>query len=327
MANGFSQEFSFLPAELVFKTHEFVRAYHKIHGSGWLFVRKAHIRAAHSAYLTGLERRIVIEGIIFRIALGCIFVFAVAALFLNIWLGALSAIAILIAFFLARQTKFDLVQERALIIATEMLSIDFAGWGTLFPSARDEARKWLEDNPFGVEAKLLDTYMPAEKRSGFIDDFRPSEQSVRLAATGGRGNSEIPLWAAFRGKPNTANLLQEKAMVVVALITRVLDDGVVLASEWMQDRKMGDREAVRAKVETAAFWLRVIDEIGFMCLNPADRDTFMDALEAGVTKELGWRRETNWNPTLSALWKTNGGRTIGSTTMIATVATARAPFP
>jgi hypothetical protein len=179
MTDQFSEEFGFLPPELVFKTHQFVRAYHKHHGSGWLFVRTAHIRAAHSAYLSILERRIAAEGRIFWFLLGCILVSGAAAFFINVWLWVVCAIAIMAAFILLRRIEFGLVQERTLIIAMEILSIDFAGWGTVFPRARDAAREWLESVTFGIEDRMLDTYMPAASRRDFTDAFRPSEESIR----------------------------------------------------------------------------------------------------------------------------------------------------
>lgn len=179
--NDFSLEFGFLPPELVFKTHEFIRAYHKTRGSGWLFVKKVHIRAARSRYLSDLERRIVAEGRIFWVALGCIFLFAATGFFLSIWLVAFSAIAALVSFFLARRIEFDLIQERTLIIAMEVLSIDFAGWGTLFPFAKQEAEQWLDSIGFDTQTKLLDAYMPPHRRVDFIDAFRPSQESIARA--------------------------------------------------------------------------------------------------------------------------------------------------
>jgi hypothetical protein len=186
--NDFSREFGFLHPELVFKTHEFVRAYHKAHGSGWLFVRRTHIRAARTIYLSGLERRIVTEGKIFWIALGCIFVSVMAVFLLSIWFVVFSIIAVIFSFFLYRRIEFHLIQDRSLIIAMEMLSLDFAGWGTLFPSAKDEADEWLKSMAFGIEGKLLDTYMPSTIRTDFVDPFRPSEGSARSAAVEGGGH-------------------------------------------------------------------------------------------------------------------------------------------
>ena len=59
-----------------------------------------------------------------------------------------------------RNFGFNLVQERGLILAMEMLATDFAGWGTLFPLSKRMATDWLETVAFGMEGRLLDTYMP-----------------------------------------------------------------------------------------------------------------------------------------------------------------------
>jgi hypothetical protein len=180
--SDFNQEFGFLPPELVFKTHEFVRAYHDSFGSGgWRFVRKSHIRAVRSGYLNHLERLIVRQGKVFQIALGVVLVSLLATFLVSVWFLILVIVAAVIAFRMYRNLRFNIVQERGLILAMEMLATDFAGWGMLFPLVKKLATDWLETAAFGVEGHLLDTYMPPALRAKLIDDFRPSEGSVRQA--------------------------------------------------------------------------------------------------------------------------------------------------
>ena len=180
--SDFDQEFGFLPPELVFKTHEFVRAYHDTFGSGWRFVRKSHIRAVRSGYLHDLERQIVRQGKVFQIALAVAGVSVIAAILISAWFLILVVLAAVIAFRMYRNFGFNLVQERGLILAMEMLATDFAGWGTLFPLGRRRATDWLESVAFGMEGQLLDTYMPLALRAKLLDDFRPSEGSIRQAS-------------------------------------------------------------------------------------------------------------------------------------------------
>ncbi len=179
--SDFDQEFGFLPPELVFKTHEFVRAYHDSFGSGWRFVIKSHIRAVRSGYLYDLERQIVRQGKVFQIALAVAMVSVIAAILVNAWFLVLVFLAAVIAFRMYRNIGFNLVQERG-ILAMEMLATDFAGWGTVFPVSRRRATDWLESVAFGMEGQLLDTYMPLALRAKLLDDFRPSEGTVRQAS-------------------------------------------------------------------------------------------------------------------------------------------------
>jgi hypothetical protein len=183
--NDFSSEFGFLPPDLVFKTHEFVRAYHDTHGSGWAFVWKSHIRAKRSGYLSKLERISIIKGKILRITVVCVAISGIAAFLWSAWFAVIFVLSLLIAFFMDRQLKFGLVQERTLILTMEMLSMDFAGWGTAFPSARQKAQQWLNSIEFGIEGKLLDTYMPPHRRDDFAKLFRPSEET----STAGEGQN------------------------------------------------------------------------------------------------------------------------------------------
>jgi hypothetical protein len=81
-----------------------------------------------------------------------------------------------------RRFKFNLVQERGLILVIEMLATDFAGWGALFPEGRRKAQDWLGSVALGMEGQLFDTYVPLSLRAKLLDEFRPSEGSVRQAS-------------------------------------------------------------------------------------------------------------------------------------------------
>jgi hypothetical protein len=178
----FTLEFGFLPAELVFKSHEFVRAYHDTHGSHRKFVMESHFRAAKGGYLKNLERLTVKQGKLLRVAI----VFALAsillALTINGWFIIVTVVGVVAALRIDRNIKFNLIQERGLILSIEILATDFAGWGTLFPAAQSKAVDWLGSAAFGSEGYLLDTYMPTALKATLVDDFRPSEGSVCQAS-------------------------------------------------------------------------------------------------------------------------------------------------
>ena len=171
------------PAGTRFETHEFVRAYHDSFGSGWRFVRKSHIRAVRSGYLNDLERQIVRQGKVFQIALAVALVTVVSAILISVWSLILVAFAAVIATRMYRNLKFNLVQERGLILAMEIL------WQRTSPVGAHSSRSVNEWQPTGWRpwhsgwrATLLDTYMPLALRAKLLDDFQPSEGSVRQAS-------------------------------------------------------------------------------------------------------------------------------------------------
>lgn len=106
---------------------------------------------------------------------------ALAASLVSIWFVMFSGFAIAFSFFLARRVEFHLIEERTLIIAMEMLAIDFAGWGTLFPFAREEAQQWLDSIGFDTVTKLFDTYIPSHRKVDYVDAFQPSSASIERA--------------------------------------------------------------------------------------------------------------------------------------------------
>lgn len=175
--DNFTEEFGWLPPELVFKNHEFIRAYHDSHGSGWTFVKPSLLRARNSSYLRAIERICLRQFWCFRIAIAIGVISVALAIILNYWLLVITVVCAAIAFLMARNMKFNLIQMRSLILSIEMLSLDFAGWGHYFPSAKAKAIEWLAAAEPGDET-LIDVYMPPNQREKFIDSFRPSERTI-----------------------------------------------------------------------------------------------------------------------------------------------------
>ena len=74
-------------------------------------------------------------------------------------------------------------RARALGIATvEVLAVDFAGWGTLFPKASFIA-KGMFARDAGDWPKLVDLYLPPERRrdASIVELFAPSQGSIASA--------------------------------------------------------------------------------------------------------------------------------------------------
>jgi hypothetical protein len=138
--SDFPEEFGFIPPELLYKCDSFVRAFHDARGSGKKFVAASAMFSVESPYLTNLIRIIVRQGKIIKV-LGIVAVIAVIISILTNrwWLLAVIVPAGAAMRHLYRLIKFNLVQQRAIILAVEALATDFAGWGQLFPVARSRA--------------------------------------------------------------------------------------------------------------------------------------------------------------------------------------------
>jgi hypothetical protein len=177
------EEFGFIPPELLYKCDSFVRAFHDARGSGRNFVAAAAIFSTESPYLTDLIRIIVRQGKIIKL-LGVVVAMAVMISILSKqwWLLAVIVPAGAAMLHLFRVMKFNLVQQRAIILAVEALATDFAGWGQLFPVARWRAEAMCVRDA-GDWLKLVDLYLPSGRRTDadFIGMFRPSEASIASA--------------------------------------------------------------------------------------------------------------------------------------------------
>jgi hypothetical protein len=177
------EEFGFIPPELLYKCDSFVRGFHDARGSGKNFVAASATFSAESPYLTDLIRIIVRQGKIIKI-LGVVVVMAVIISILSKlwWLLAVIVPAGAAMLHLCRVMKFNLVQQRAIILAVEALATDFAGWGQLFPVARSRAEAMCVRDA-GDWPKLVELYLPSERRTDadFIGMFKPSEASIASA--------------------------------------------------------------------------------------------------------------------------------------------------
>jgi hypothetical protein len=153
------EEFGFIPPELLYKCDSFVRAFHDARGSGKNVVAASAMFSAESPYLTDLIRIIVRQGKIIKI-LGVVVVMTVIISILSKlrWLLVVIVPAGAAMLHVSRVMKFNLVQQRAIILAVEALATDFAGWGQLFPVARAEAM-YVRDA--GDWPKLVELYLPS----------------------------------------------------------------------------------------------------------------------------------------------------------------------
>jgi hypothetical protein len=183
IAESFSTEFGFLPPELVTKCHEFIRAYHDHHGSGWPFVKPQVLLSRHSPYLRKIQRACLYQFRLCQIAIVIAAIGLGAAMLSTHWLLIVVVGSLICAYWTATSIKFNLIQIRTLILSNEMLAADFAGWGDVFPKAKSKAEEWLKNREPGEEA-LFDVYMPKDQRQTFVEEFKPSSASVDEAYQG-----------------------------------------------------------------------------------------------------------------------------------------------
>jgi hypothetical protein len=178
-------EFGFLPRELVFRAHSLIAAFHSRHGSGPKFRAGSLLNSANSPYLSRVTRAVVTQGKMMQAAL----VASVAALAIGIFLSRWALIGVplmlAVAFVLYKRMGFDLVQIRALVLATEMLAEDFGGWGETFPRARLAAQEWISKSMAQDEERLLPLFIRDDQRDEFARLFKPSSGSVALAEASG----------------------------------------------------------------------------------------------------------------------------------------------
>jgi hypothetical protein len=104
-------------------------------------------------------------------------------------------------------------------------------------------------------------------------------------------NKGSQLWASFHNKPNTKEVLCEKARLVARLIEMDWDKGLVIAARMkdtsdVPEVRLGEEEARRVLVETAALLIRIVHEIAFGALSPETREVFMDELEISLGRAL-----------------------------------------
>jgi hypothetical protein len=104
-----------------------------------------------------------------------------------------------------------------------------------------------------------------------------------------------PLWDKFKGRPNTPEVLREKAGQLAYLITLVWDDPVEIAKGLHKSESSISEEVTKiARLETVIFWRRIVDEFAFRRLPSAERDQFIDAFDDSLIEKLvstGIKRE------------------------------------
>jgi hypothetical protein len=141
------------------------------------------------------------------------------------------------------------------------------------------------DSQFEVYARLIAygyVYKVAEDLVG---------QGIPGSGSEPEENKGSQAWASFHGKPNTKEVLCDKARLVARLIEMDWDKGLVIAA-MMKDNsdvpevRLGEEEARCVLVETGALLIRIVDEIAFGTLTPETREVFMDELEISVGRAL-----------------------------------------
>ena len=183
LAGMFESEFGFIPSELLYKCDRFVKGFHQRRGSGMDFVGASHMFSAKSPFLGRLEKNMVLIGKGIKLAVAPAIIVIIAAMFTGWWWVLVLLVPIAFAAIYCYKLMGNaLVQQRAIILAVEALAIDFAGWGNVFPKARQTA-KVMFSRDAGDWPKLIDLYLPPERRTDadFVTVFAPSERSVALA--------------------------------------------------------------------------------------------------------------------------------------------------
>ena len=178
---SFADEFSFLPPELVFRTHRLIEAFHGQHGSGPRFRANSFLNSVNSPYLIRTSRLTVTQFKLMQIALVAAVAVLVAGIFLSRWVLFSVPLFLGLAFILYRRWAFGLVEIRAIVLAVEMLADDFAAWGAMFPDARARAEEWLGRSEARPDERLLPLYVREDQRAEFARFFGPSSGS-RAAA-------------------------------------------------------------------------------------------------------------------------------------------------
>src|SRR5260370_5296017 len=172
--NDFREEFGFIPPELLYKCHQLVKAFHAQRGSNKEFVAASVMYSAESPYLINVVKKAIILWKISRFV-GLLALITIAITVLVSWWFLAAAVPVaLAAIAVYKRGEAQLVQQRAIILAVEMLTIDFAGWGKFFHTAHLKAVIWAS----GHRPKLVGLYLPPERRTADIAElFAPSEGS------------------------------------------------------------------------------------------------------------------------------------------------------
>jgi hypothetical protein len=119
----------------------------------------------------------------------------------------------------------------------------------------------------------------------------PDEASVPKPHREEAKPKSISVWAYFGGKHNSPTVLYEKARVVASMIdmewSGVLILSVPARSHDKNSWKRLEEEQGRTIIsETAALFIRIVDETAFSALGAKSSDEFMEALIEFVARDL-----------------------------------------
>jgi hypothetical protein len=83
----------------------------------------------------------------------------------------------------------------------------------------------------------------------------------------------------YRGQPNTEELISEKSAALTVFVTNNLDlTMAIYAAEHKEGPELNDQQVQQIKIEEAALWFRIVDELAHRYLGPR-RPLFMDNFE------------------------------------------------
>jgi hypothetical protein len=85
----------------------------------------------------------------------------------------------------AKRANEGLVSIASVILAVEILSIGFAGWGNRYPAARKKAQALLEEYVPGSRPWLIERYLYPQMNRGqqSLGAFAPLDANTRFEAT------------------------------------------------------------------------------------------------------------------------------------------------
>jgi hypothetical protein len=177
----FIEEFGFLPPELLYKCDQYIRGFHREHGSGAPFVAASLLQSEKSPFLMSLVRNIGVFAQLLKVLNALAVAVIVIAIVTGWWLlTALLAVLVPAAAWVYKSSGDMLLEQRAIILSLEMLAIDFAGWASLFPEAAKRGSAFLAHGSGGM---LVDLYLTDKMRTdpGCIELWAPSEGSIKSA--------------------------------------------------------------------------------------------------------------------------------------------------
>lgn len=92
--------------------------------------------------------------------------------------------------------------------------------------------------------------------------------------------------AGYRSRPNTDELIHEKATVLTAYVVHNLGVGIEVSKEVLKAvNEINPDQEISSKLEEACLWYRLIDELAYRDI-PEQRDRFMDFFEGSLAHLL-----------------------------------------